>query len=404
MASLGSLALRNVRRQRRRSLLTMAVVALGMLAVMVLRGASAGLTALMMEEVIDGRTGAIQVHRTGYVSRLDAVPTDLAFELTPELRDQLTSTPGVQAISGRLRFDGLVSNGSLGLPLLGRGVELASEAKVCPAFGHDVRAPGRLIRDGAEAMLGLELGVALGLSTAGGEVTLSATSPDGRLNAVDVRAVGLSSLRLPFENKRSVVVPLEFAQQLLGLRSRVTEVAIAVTPGADVEKVSEELRKRVGPQLEVHTWRQLEPWVNDTLRRQNTAIDVVAAVLLLIVLSSIGSTTTMAVHERTAEIGTLLALGVRRRQVRQLILVEACVLGGGGALLGGVVGATLVATLGHLGVPVHVLATEFILRPVVDQGALVTGVLACIVGTVLSAWTQARRAANLDPVAALRAL
>ncbi|MBK7864960.1 MAG: ABC transporter permease [Archangiaceae bacterium] len=389
MSRLPALALRNVRRHRRRSLLTVLAVALGMAAVVLLRGVSAGFVGLMMELVVDGRTGAIQIHQRGYVERLDALPTTLAFAFDEALRERIVRVPGVRGAAGRIRFDGSISNGSTALPFIGRGVDPATEGSVCPGF----TAAGE----------GVVLGVELAETLAARHVTLEATGPTGRVNAVDLEVSGTSATRLPFENKRSVGVSLELARTLLGMPGLVTEVAVGIDGSAPVETVAARLREALGPSLEVHTWRELEPYVRDTLRRQGAVIDVVALVLLFIVLSSIASTTTMSVHERTGEIGTLLALGLKRRQILTLFLLEASVLGGVGALLGALVGALAVLALGARGVTLHVLASTVTLRPVVDLRALLLGVVVCAGGAVVAAAWQARRASRLDPVDALRA-
>ncbi len=272
---------------------------------------------------------------------------------------------------------------------IARGVDPQTEGQVCPGFS----APG------SGAVLGVELEQALATKT----VTLEVTGPSGRMNALDVPVTPASMVQLPFENKRTVIVSLALAQSLLGMPDQVTELGVSIMPGADVDTVAAQLRAAIGPDLEVHTWRQLEPYVRDTLRRQGTVIDVVALVLLFIVLSSIASTTAMSVHERTAEIGTLLALGLRRRQVLALFLVEASVLGVAGAALGAVVGGLTVLALGAHGVTLRVLASTITLRPVIDLPALALGMALCSGGAVLVAAWQARRAANLDPVEALRA-
>jgi putative ABC transport system permease protein len=383
------LALRNVRRHRRRSVLTILAVALGMAAVMVLRGVSGGFVNLMMEQVVDGRTGTIQIHKSGYVERLDALPTGLAFAFDEGLRARIAAVPGVRAVAGRIRFDGSISNGLTALPFIGRGVDPDAEGAVCPAFTPP----------GGGAVLGLELGQALGTP----HVMLEVTGPSGRMNALDVPVTGTSAMRLPFENKRSVVVSLERARALLGMPGLVTELGVRIDASTSIDVAAERLRAAVGPELEVHTWRELEPYVRDTLKRQTAVIDVVALVLLFIVLSSIASTTTMSVHERTAEIGTLLALGLKRRQILTLFLLEANVLGIAGALFGAFAGGLAVLALGAHGVTLHVLASTVTLRPVIDHQALVLGVLLCSGGAVLAAGWQARRAAQLDPVEALRA-
>jgi putative ABC transport system permease protein len=114
----------------------------------------------------------------------------------------------------------------------------------------------------------------------------------------------------------------------------------------------------------------------------------------------------MAVVERTVEIGTLRALGLRRAGIRRMFLCEGLLLGVAGAVLGVLIAALLGAAINHSGLtwlpPGNVDPIPLRVR-VWGEGALLTGTaisLACV--AVLSAWWPARRAARLNVVEALR--
>ena len=76
MSSLTSMAVRNVARNRRRSLLTLSAVLLGVTAVLVLRGFIDGFIHLMVDDIVKGKTGALQVHPVGYLDNVDALPLE----------------------------------------------------------------------------------------------------------------------------------------------------------------------------------------------------------------------------------------------------------------------------------------------------------------------------------------
>lgn len=404
---LWALALRGVRRNRRRSGLTALAFAVGALAVVSLRGFSEGFVQLVLEQIVRGRSGAIQVHRAGYVDALEALPTWLDLEHSPAFEDRLRAVPGVRAVAPRLRFTARASNGSVEAPVLVRAVRPDHERAVCPAFGTDVLPPGRALPDdeGATgAVLGRELAQALGLGPdpGGARVFLSAASASGRANALDVPVLGLSAMQLPFENKRVVTLPLALGQRLAGQEGRVSEYAVDVADLESPEPIAAALRAELGPGYEVHTWRQLEPYARDTLRRQRGVVAAVGAVLLLLVLLGIASTTFMGVHERTREIGMLLALGLRRRQVLALFVLESAVVGLAGAALGAAAGAAVVAFFGARGVRLELLDTHVTLYPVLEPGTLLLGLAAGVVAAACSAALPARQAARLDPVEALR--
>jgi putative ABC transport system permease protein len=213
---------------------------------------------------------------------------------------------------------------------------------------------------------------------------------------------GLSTLSLPFENKRVVVLPLNSAQALVGLEGRVSEYAIDIADLEHPEPTVLALRAALGSRAEVHSWKELEPYARDTVRRQRLVVGFVAMILGLIVLLGIASTTAMQVHERTREIGTLLALGLRRAQITALFVAESTLLALAGSAAGAAAGAAIVSTLLARGVKLALLDTALVLRPELDATAFAGALGLALVGGALSALLAARGAAKLDPAQALR--
>jgi putative ABC transport system permease protein len=120
---------------------------------------------------------------------------------------------------------------------------------------------------------------------------------------------------------------------------------------------------------------------------------------------SVASTINMVVYERTGEFGTLLALGLRRRQIFKLVLLENALLGLLGSLLGVVAGGALAGLISGIGISMppppgsNVGYTAVIrLVPWVLVVAALTGALAAVMAAVL----PARRASRLPVVDALR--
>src|SRR4029077_7513004 len=109
------------------------------------------------------------------------------------------------------------------------------------------------------------------------------------------------------------------------------------------------LRVTVGEAYEVTTWKELAPTTRDRVRILGSLLVFVSLVLLLLVASGIVNTMLMSVYERVREIGTMLAVGVRRRQVTALFLWEALPLGLGGALVGTAAGWAIIRRFGARG-------------------------------------------------------
>ena len=384
---------------------TALTILFGVAMVVTVRGVMWGLQTMMISDTVEGRLGALQIHRAGYLDNLDSVPLTLTLPYEPALLDRVRRVPHVTAVTGRILFNGLVSNGLAQTMFVGRGLDLAREATVCPRMATTVKAGGEPLAQGDETrvLLGFELGQSFGVE-AGKTVALQTTSPSGRANSLDLTVKGLSTSAFPMENKRVVTVTLPTAQALLGLEGKVTELAVAVDDLERVDEVAEALRAELGPGFEVHGWRELQPFLRDIIARQNFMLGAVALILLVIVLTSIVNTMLMSVFERVREIGTLLAVGVRRAQVMTIFLIEAGVIGLLGGVVGGLAGRAVVAVMASLGLSFSLsgLGAVSVLRPVVTWafvgGAVVVALVAAVGASLWPAW----RASRMNPVDALR--
>lgn len=405
MSRLPALALRNVGRNRRRTLITAITIIFGVSMVITVRGVMWGLQSMMIADTVEGRLGALQVHRAGYVDSIDAVPVKLNLPYSDELKARIRAVKHVTGVTGRIQFNGLVSNGVSQTMFVGRGLDAAHEAEACPRSASTVREGGRSLvaADTTQALVGYELAESFGVGP-GKSVAVQTTSPQGRANSMDLTVTGLSTSAFPFENKRVVTVPLKTAQELMGLEGRVTEYAVGIDDITYVDVVAEELRGALGAEYEVHTWRELQPFLRDLIYRQNFILGAIALVLLVVVLTGIINTMMMSVFERVREIGTLLAVGVRRRQVMTIFLIEAAAIGLTGGLAGAAVGRAIVGLIALRGIAFNVsgLSAVSLLRPVVTLPFLCAAVAVAVLGALGAAVWPAWRASQMNPVDALR--
>ncbi len=405
MSRLPRLAARNVGRNRRRTLITGLALVICVAMVLLLRGFIDGVQDLMVADVVEGRSGALQVHKKGFVDNIESVPTRMNIPYTPELVAKMKSVPGVIGVTGRLMYNGLVGNGLTQTMFVGRGLDLGHEEEACPRSKASVKEGGTPLgpADTHAVLVGFELGESFGLEL-GKTVNVQSSSPTGRSNSIDLTVKGFSSSTFPFENKRVLTTPLSTAQELLGLDGRVTEYAIRVDDLKKLEQIKVGLQAALGPEYEVHTWQEMNTFVRDIINRQSIVMSAIAFVFFIIALTVIGNTMLMAVFERVREIGTLLAVGVRRAQVLQLFVLEAAIQG----LLGGLVGATVgqlalhAISLAGIPLPLPGSSSVGILRPNTSWLYTGTTVAVAIVGALIASALPARRASRLNPVEALR--
>ena len=346
MFTLIRIALRNVLRNRRRSLITLSAVFLAVGIMTMVRGVLNGLQASIREAVIATQTGALQVHKKGFSKSLQA-PIDLDLPADEAFLGKIRAVPGVVEVAPRIPFGGMVNANDKTVFSLFQALDPVREPRVCPQR-WDVLGEGTpldaKVEDGAAISDELlkRLGVALG-----GGAALLTNNKDGTLGAVDVKATGrLGSTALPLPDQRVVFVPLALAQKLLLMEGRATELVVSVRDVSQVDAIARAVQAALGDEYEVQTWRELAPFVDDVIRLQNIMLTIIAGIFGLIALVGIAVTMLMNVLERIREVGTMMALGVRRQQILVMFLFESMLLGIAGVVSGGGAGGAFVLWFG----------------------------------------------------------
>jgi len=428
--ALMKLAVRNLARNRRRTAITLAALVLGVGALVGIRGFMLGFRRMILENQMLGNLGAVQVHKRGYVGNVLGTPLTLDLADSPELRARLAAVPGVAAVSPRIELGAQLAtpdkrpppeDGS-DLPEDERGTtsflvltafDPALEAKVTPRKWEWVAAARGAMPGGGDAavVVNHDYARALGLTVhpAGAppppleqQLALLAPDRDGALNGENVVLAGTYGSVTP-NDRRAGWVPLALAQRLLRMEGRVTEYALALAPGADEAQVRDAVAGALGPDYEVHTWQERIPFVTSMVETQDFVFGLVSTVFLLVVLLGIVNAMLMSVLERVREIGTLLAVGMRRRQLARLFLYEGLALGVLGGAVGVALGYALVTYLGHRGLAIPAPGAEVptLVRPTVDALFLARAFVQAVLGASLAALWPAYRASRLRPVEAL---
>jgi putative ABC transport system permease protein len=397
------LAFRNIFRNRLRTGLTLAAIVSGVAAIIVSGGFVEDLFVQLRESTIHSRLGHAQIFRAGYLDYGQREPTRYLIEAPQPLVGQVRSIPHVQSVMTRVHFSGLANNGRADLPIIGEGVEADKEARLGTAIsfiaGHTLRDEepfGAIVGEGVAAALQLEPGSPLDLTV---------NTPDGALNALEFTVVGVFRSFSKDYDDRAVRIPQAAAQELL-YTPAVHSVVVALDDTAHTDAVVAELRRQLGPLgYEVKSWQELADFYNKTVALYKRQFGALQSIILVMLVLSVASTVNMVVYERTGEFGTLLALGMKRRQVFRLVLLENTLLGLLGGGLGVVAGVALAVALSAVGLPMppppgsNVGYTAIIrVVPWILAAAALTGAAAA----TLAALLPGRRAARLAVVDALR--
>jgi len=402
MPPLIRIAFRNVLRNRRRSLIAFLAIFLSITVTLSLRGLVNGMVSSMRSAVVLGQVGALQIHHAGFLKATNGASLDLDVPADEAFLAKIRAVPGVRAVTARILFGSMVNANDATSPALISAIDPKNETRVCPQR-EQMATTGRPFApdETAAGILTPELAHALGVKV-GQTATLLTSDKDGALNALDFSVVGeYGQAGLPLPEKKIGFVPLAFAQEILRMQGRATELAIAVDNLEVLEAIKLRLQDAVGKDYEVSTWYELFSFVLDGIASWRFMSNLFTGIFLFVALLGIVNTMLMSVFERTREIGTMMSLGVRRRSILSLFLLEAAVIGWAGGLVGAAAGAALVFRVGRHGLHFHMGNTSMLVQPWMDLKFLLVALLLATGGAVLAALWPSLRASRLRPVQAL---
>ena len=324
-------ALQNTLRNRRRSLVTVSIAALGTASIL-LAGGFALFTYESLAEAAARDSGHLVLGQSDHFVKDEETPLQHGLDNAAELKAQLLADPAVRAVLPRVEFSGLISNGDKSVVMVGLGVEPDSEFSVKGPF-LTVTA-GEVLGSGSkepEVMLGAALARNLHASP-GSSLTLLASTTDGALNAMDVRVKAVFSTGVPEVDKRLVYADIATAQKLLNTQ-KVSSLGVFLSRMELTQPAQARLASAL-PQLKLQTWEEQAVFykaVRDLYNRIFGALGLIIGVIVVFVVTNAMS---MTIIERTREIGTLRAMGTLPGQLLRTLSLEGMVLGGVGALVG----------------------------------------------------------------------
>ena len=460
-----ALAWRNLLRNRRRSLTTLSAMVIGLTAILMFGGYRSNIT-YGMETGFVQSSGHLQIQRRGFFLEGGDNPTAYGIlnyqHIVEVLRHDPVLAPLLTVVTPSLQLGGLAGNFSAGisrsvmasgvvidehnkllswndyrmisyatpLPLTGTdsgavviGEGVARKLKLCAALhvancvqpgaaaspaepASANRAPDDILRLSAQEATQVEPEV-------GTRIEMLAATAHGAPNVASLNVVQTANMGIKAFDDMYLAMHLAQAQRLIYGSSppQVTAIRVQLVHTAQLPQAKARLNELLSTDfhdqdLEVLDFTVLNPMYGQTAQFMDSMFGFVAILIGVIVLFTIGNTMSTAVVERTVEIGTLRAMGLRRSGLRRLFLCEGMVLGLIGALAGVVFSLIVAYVINHSGLtwtpPGYSYAYLILVRVWQDMGLLVGSIVGLVLVTLFSAWWPANRASKLMIVDALR--
>ena len=424
MSSFGqiSLAWRNLWRNRRRSAVTILSLAFGFAAVALFAGYTSAVYSALSNAAIHAELiGHLTINRSGWQTEGKLHPEK--YLLSAEEIQKITGIvaqrlPGARLVP-KLSAAGLLSNGRSSTIFIATGIAADDLDLLRGPFRN---APGSLHADQPQGVtVGQGLADVLGLKVGDGASVLVSTV-HGQANAADVDVADEVNTGNVATNDKLMLMPLALVQNLMDAGGRAETLTVLLpgsagaghaaeadrmrdmyTRAAPGEALSSQLRdqlrsdfQQAGMDLEVRTWQEMSAFFRQVKGMYDMIFALMLAVVLAIVVLSIANAMSMSVVERTREIGTMRAIGMRRAGITRMFVSEALML-----VVVGTVAGLLLTALTRYGVnaadiryvpPGNTMSVPIYIGFDLPRTALAAAALAGL--AILAAYWPARRAAR----------
>ena len=241
-------------------------------------------------------------------------------------------------------------------------------------------------------------------------IVVVVTNRDGSVNGKQFKVGGiLESATGP--GGRDGYIHIDDALEILRMNEiQISEIALRINDFANLDVaynklsniLSKELNERNKPIFEVHTWEKLSPFYN-IARMIDAMTFSIRLMLIAIVLISIMNVMIMAVYERIREIGTIAAIGTLPGKILTMFVLEGFSLGILGALIGNVIGVSVVYILNISNITFDFgRQTGLVLSPTVNFTDILVISTTVIIVSILASLQPAFKASRMEPIKALR--
>ncbi len=389
------LALRNVFRNRRRTVFSLTVIAVGT-AVFLFVLAYVGESLLSQRLSSACETGAVQIaDERLFANQTNGYDALIPADVQSRVVDLVSKQPGVLGTSLELDFAGLIGDANGSTLIIGRGLTPCD----CVPNYECYAIEGKTLADASprEGILGKRLAAKLGVGT-GDSINIATGTVSGNFTAATVTVVGELAYSLGTVEEQLGLFPVAFVQRLLKTDG-VERILVGLDDLNKAPQLADALRTAFaaeGIPLGVRTWQELSTGYASSQSFFAAFSGLAGISVFALVFFSVVEILTISFLERTREVATTRAFGASRWRVFRGFLLEGAMIGAIGAVIGVILASGLVTVFNAAritwtppgsAVPqaIHLsLTLSTALMP------LVTVVLATLASSVYPAWKNAR--------------
>jgi putative ABC transport system permease protein len=400
-----SISWRNIWRSKTRSLVIISAISLGIFAGVFTVAFMHGWVNQRIDAVISTEISHIQIHHPSY---LQSNETADFMEDADSIQASLVDVDEVKASSIRVLVNCMIASAEAGTGIQLTGINPEKEKQVTNL--HEKIIEGEYFEGTSDRQIVISQKLAEKLKVSiRSRVVVTLAGLDGTITGGSFRVAGIyRTSNTVFDETRAFVNDDKLRELLQLAPSTGHQVAILLHENQQEEMVARELSS-IWPNMEILTWTKLMPDMQMINEYMSLMMYIVVGIILLALGFGIVNTMLMVILERVKELGMLMAVGMNRRRIFMMIVLESVFL----SLTGGVIGITLALILtaitGHTGINLGLWADglnsmgyDSMVYPWIgiDSVLGVTGLV--IVTGIISALYPAQKAIKLNPAEAVR--
>ena len=340
------LAWRNIWRNRRRTIITVASIFFGVLLSTFMTSMQEGTYSKMIDNVVGFYSGYIQIHHPEY---WDNKTIDYTFTPDDSLYQVLKDSPSVTSYVPRLESFTLMSfgNNTKGAALI--GVDPEKEDKMTN-LSHWIEK-GTFLKPGDDGIL-LAVNLARNLNVDVNDTLVLISQGYHGISAAALFPVrGILKFPAPAMNNLGGYIDIKAAQDFFSVPDKYTSLVLMVNDYAKVNSIKNHLVSQLGNKYEIMTWDEMDPLTKNMIDADRSGAYITKGILYALVGFGIFGTIIMMIAERRKEMGIMVAIGMQKGRLSKILFYETSLIGFAGVLAGFVISFPLILYLVYNPIP-----------------------------------------------------
>ena len=385
---------KNIFRNKRRTIINIITMSIGIILMLLFFGWVRGYFTSLYATMINFETGHIQILNEDYLDDEERMPLDINIADYKSLREELLSDPRIEEVTGRIDFTLSLSNGIESKFIMGRAIDPGREADITVL--EDNIDTGNYLDEEPGILIGKSLAERLGLAVNDYAFATVFDKYSSR-NFDEVKVVGIFNFGYPVMDDNLIFIDLNSADELLDLDGEITRLVIRLNKTDDIIPVINTLNNNFTKNnlhLKAYIWERFAEVVVSAVRQDVISFFILMIICFILIIFGIINSMYMSIHERIREIGTLRAIGMKKKQLYYLFLSESICTAIIAVIIGLIIGGLLAAYLQFVGFELREIIPPDIPIPFGDKFTadfkwydfLITsiiGIVVAVIGSIL---------------------